>query len=352
METKVIRTADVDVERYKKAAAAIASRDNCDIFLYNGEIQRRSDLDFILTIHANRKHDGCKLLLITHGGDPDAAYKMARYLQEKYKAFELLLAGMCKSAGTLLATGAHGLIFSPYGEMGPLDVQLIKEDKVTGMHSGLNISEALAAMEKATFNTYLRMITNLFRASGGVISFGTATKAAADVVGAMYGPIFAQFDPEDIGNRTRSMRIAADYGKRLDGFTQNMKPDAIKKLAETFSSHSFVIDFREARALFKNVREADQLELELISALGECARWPVSTPKSEPLIECLSAPEGEGDAATQLQTDRPGPDGPDRAAARRAGAKAGAKARRTRRGDGRRPSPPNVQLPSGERGGG
>lgn len=259
-----------------------------------------------------------------------------------------MLPGLCKSAGTLIAAGAHGLIFSPYGELGPLDVQLVKEDKFTALHSGLNISEALAAMEKQSFNTYLRTISNLFRLSGGAVSFATTTKAAADMVGAMYGPIFGQFDPEDIGNRTRSMRIAADYGKRLDGFTQNMKPDAIRKLAETFSSHSFVIDLREARALFKNVREADPLELELIGALGECARWPVPTPKSEPLIDCLSAPEGDtSHEPTQPKAAGKGPNGPNRAPPRGTGSKTVVKPGRSRRpggGHNGRIAPSDVQV--------
>lgn len=337
MGNQIATMDELDVPKMKGIAAEISSRDKCDLFLYNGDIQRHSDLEFMLQVEKNKKHDLCKLVLVTNGGDPDAAYKMARYLQDKYKRFELVLFGTCKSAGTLMATGAHGLIFSPYGELGPLDVQLVKEDKVMGMQSGLNIAEALASMEKTSFNTYLRHVSNLFRASGGVISFTTATKAAADVVSAMYGPIFAQFDPEDIGNRTRSMRIAADYGKRLDGYTGNVKPDAVRKLAETFSSHSFVIDLREAKALFKDVRPADKLELSLAEALGECARWPVQTPKSEPLIDCLSAPPEVTNATTQPEAQGNRPNGKDRAAAGGAGREANPKPSRSRRqrGDGR-----------------
>jgi Serine dehydrogenase proteinase len=282
---------DVDPAKAGKLAREISARDKCDIFIYNGEIARSVDLDFVISVNTHRKHDACRLILVTNGGDPDAAFKISRYLQDKYRHFEILIPGLCKSAGTLIAIGAHGLIFTPYGELGPLDVQIFKEDKISAMHSGLNISEAMSAMEKAAIATYLKLMSSMFRSSGGVVSFATAAKAASDMVAGMYGPVFGQFDPEDVGGRTRSMRIAADYGKRLDSYAHNTKPDAIRKLAETYSSHSFVIDRMEASALFKSVREADPLELELVGALGNCARWQVASGKNEHVIDCLSHQE-------------------------------------------------------------
>ena len=87
METKVKGMDDLDVAKSKKIAAQVATRDKCDVFLYNGDIQRKSDLEMMLQINGNKKHDNCKLILITHGGDPDAGFKIARYLQERYKRF-------------------------------------------------------------------------------------------------------------------------------------------------------------------------------------------------------------------------------------------------------------------------
>lgn len=280
--------ADYDRSSATKIAGEISVRDQCDIYIYNGPIDRVSDLIFIRNVHKNKRFDKCRLVLTTNGGDPDAAYKMSRYAQEKYNKFELLLGGMCKSAGTLIAIGAHELILSPYGELGPLDIQVPKEDKLLS-HSGLNISEALQALERRAFTTYLKLIGDIFKSSGGVVSFQTASKSASDVLSALYAPIFAQFDPEDIGGRTRSMRIASEYGKRLDALSRNMKPDAVRKLAETYQSHGFVIDRAEAKHLFKNVRDADKLEVELLEALDGCSRWQLRNSGQEPIIECLSS---------------------------------------------------------------
>jgi hypothetical protein len=278
---------ELNAEAVQSCARKLADQKTCDVFLYHGDIERSSDLAFINCVYSTKSRDGCILVLTTNGGDPDAAYKISRYLQEKYKRFEVLVAGTCKSAGTLVAIGATGLIFTPYGELGPLDVQIVEEDKISHLHSGLNISEALQTLERRALQTYMRMIQNIMQSSGGIVTFQTASKSAADVLSALYAPIFGQIDPEDVGGRTRSMRIAADYGKRLDAASTNMKPGAITKLAETYSSHSFVIDKAEATALFKNVRDADPLELELVEALGSYARWTAQNLQS-PLVQCLS----------------------------------------------------------------
>jgi len=55
----------------------------------------------------------------------------------------VLVSGPCKSAGTLLAIGANELAFTPYGELGPLDIQLTKVDKFQQQESGLMISDSL-----------------------------------------------------------------------------------------------------------------------------------------------------------------------------------------------------------------
>jgi ClpP class serine protease len=120
-----------------------------DVFLYNGGIERREDLRFIEFVAENQKHDDLLLLLVTPGGNPDAAYKIGKYIQSKYANFTCFIPGLCKSAGTLLAIAANELVFAPYGELGPLDVQLTKTDDLFGQESGLNISEAFRTVETA-----------------------------------------------------------------------------------------------------------------------------------------------------------------------------------------------------------
>ncbi len=248
-----------------------------DVFLYNGEIKRGGDAKFIDFVFSEKKFDECLLILVTPGGSPDAAYKMARYLQGKYSKFTVMISGLCKSAGTLLAVGAHEIVFMPYGELGPLDVQMAKTDNLAGMESGLNISEAFLSLEARARETYSNMITDIIGSSGGVVSFQTASHAATEIISALYGPIFNRIDPEEVGSRSRAMRIGEDYGKRLNEKYSNLKPEALETLSQTYSSHGFVIDRLEACQLFQRIREPSEAERSIVQKLGSLARHPQST---------------------------------------------------------------------------
>ncbi|MCF6199816.1 MAG: hypothetical protein L3J67_10565 [Hyphomicrobiaceae bacterium] len=184
-----------------------------DWFIYNGAIERGRDLEFINLVCEKHASENCVLLLVTSGGDPDAAYKMGRYLQSKYETFSVLIPGFCKSAGTLLAIGANELIFTPYGELGPLDIQMAKSDQIAGMESGLNISEAFRALEERARQTYHRLTIEIINSSDGIVSFQTASHAAIEILSSLYGPIFSSIDPEEVGSRSRAMRIGEDYGQ-------------------------------------------------------------------------------------------------------------------------------------------
>lgn len=246
-----------------------------DVYLYNGAIERKADLQFIQTVANEKASENCLVIMVSPGGNPDAAYKMARYLQHKYESFSVLISGMCKSAGTLFAIGAKEVIFTPYGELGPLDIQLTKTDHIAGLESGLNISEAFDALEGRARDTFVGLTIEIISNSGGVVSFNTAAHAASEIVGSIYGPVFARIDPEEVGSRSRAMRIGEDYGKRLNLKWNNLKSEALDLLSQTYPSHGFVIDFLEASSLFNNTRLANEAELALVDGLGELARHPL-----------------------------------------------------------------------------
>lgn len=245
-----------------------------DVFIYNGEIERFSDLQFIEYVNKEKTSDKALLILVTPGGSPDAAYKIGRYFQHRYEDFSIFVPGYCKSAGTLLAIAANEIIFTPYGELGPLDVQMAKTDHIAGLDSGLNIGEAFVALEGRAKATFHRVVAEIIGGSGGIVSIHTASRSASDIVSALYGPIFAKFDPEEVGSRARAMRIGEDYGKRLNGKFNNLKPQGLQTLAQTYSSHGFVIDIDEAQLLFHRVRLANVFEKRLVEFLGNRCRVP------------------------------------------------------------------------------
>lgn len=256
----------------QELAAKVAEL-SADFFIYNGPINRGAVLNAIETINRMKVHDNAILLLVTNGGDPDAAFKIARYFQLRYQRFTVLIAGVCKSAGTLLAIGAHELAFTPFGELGPLDIQMTKVDRFEQMQSGLVITDALNTLEERAMELVFKTTSSLIADNQGMVSFTAATQVAIESMKAVYAPVLARLDPEEIGTRSRAMRIAQDYGKRLDAVSKNTNPDTLRLLAETYSSHSFVIDHIEAANLFRNVREATAVEKAVVLALKQFARY-------------------------------------------------------------------------------
>jgi len=248
-----------------------------DVFLYSGDINRGADLNFIKFVSEEQKSKELTLVVSTPGGSPDAAYKIGRYLHLKYSKIKVFVPGLCKSAGTLLAIAADELIFSPYGELGPLDIQMMKTDNIASMDSGLNISEAFLALEKRSKETFHDLIAEIVASSGGAISFHTASHSASEILASLYGPIFGSIDPEEVGSRARAMRIGEDYGKRLDMKYQNLKHNALHGLSRTYSSHGFVIDKEEACEIFHRVRDANETEKALVEKCGMVCRHPAQT---------------------------------------------------------------------------
>lgn len=271
-----------------------------DVFLYNGGIERTQDLRFVEFIAENKQHDDLLLLLVTPGGNPDAAYKIGKYIQSRYANFTCFIPGLCKSAGTLLAIGATDLVFSPYGELGPLDVQLTKTDDLFGQESGLNISEAFRTVEDRAKRTFHNLIGEIIQSSGGVVSFQTASHCASEIVASLYGPIFGRIDPEEVGSRARAMRLGEDYGIRLNQKFSNLKEDALERLSQSYSSHGFVIDAEEACALFNRVRMAEQIEQRLVHELSHKARFPGAEVTIENHTALFQAYASE---AHQMETD-------------------------------------------------
>ena len=277
----------MNLDEAKKAAEIFSFKNDADVFVYNGTITRANVLYVMDELQKNISRKKMLLVLTTYGGDPHAAFKISRYIQDHYDHFALFVAGFCKSAGTLFAIAANELIFAPFGELGPLDIQMAKPDHFQ-FDSGLVIGESLDTLERRACETFKRMFEEVMSEQQGLISVNSALHAASELTKAVYAPIMARIDPEEIGVRQRALRITLDYGTRLAVKSQSTKQNALRNLAEKYSSHSFVIDKQEAASLFRATRGANKEEMDLIYALGSTAR--IETGSGPPLFTVLSKP--------------------------------------------------------------
>ncbi|MCY4369615.1 MAG: serine dehydrogenase [bacterium] len=64
------------------------------------------------------------LMLNTLGGDGEVAVRMARSAQDRCRQLTVIVPDRAKSAGTLLAMGAHSILMGPTSDLGPVDPQL------------------------------------------------------------------------------------------------------------------------------------------------------------------------------------------------------------------------------------
>ncbi len=252
------------------------------------------------------KRKNVVLILVTYGGSPHIAYRIARCLQQRYERVTVFISGVCMSAGTLITLGATDIIMSDHGRLGPLDVQVYTPDELFEYGSGLAVTEAMDSLEQKAFETFEDTLLELKMQSRGQITSKTAMEIATNLTTGLFRPIYEQIDPLRLGEIAREMRVAEEYGTRLASVSQNLKRDTLRKLVAGYSSHSFVIDRQEAEQLFENIRRPTLEEDSLADVLEELSREPYTLgptePYPKPLVFYLSTPlkkEGKGDYGAQ-----------------------------------------------------
>ena len=83
------------------------------------------------------KADTLLLMLVTYGGDAHCAFRLAATIKRHYKQLIVFVPHICKSAGTLVCLAADELVLAANGELGPIDVQIKKEDAFADRSSGI-----------------------------------------------------------------------------------------------------------------------------------------------------------------------------------------------------------------------
>ncbi len=237
-----------------------------DVYVYFGAINRQGYQNICGQLKA-KSRDKAILILATNGGDPNAGYRIARAFVHTYgeSNFTIMVPTSCKSAGTLMCIGASGLVISDAGELGPLDIQVNKPDEMFQNSSGLDILQAIDYLENAALTSFRKALVDINRGSG--VSTKTAAGIADGLIGSLYQPIVSQIDPIRLGEMQRAINIAQKYGERLDAYHGNLRKDALRKLIWEYPAHEFVIDRKEAKELFHNVREPNQAEQEICDYL-------------------------------------------------------------------------------------
>lgn len=190
------------------------------------------------------------MILETAGGDPDAAFRIARALGFHYQHVHALIPRYCKSAGTLIALGASALYMDDRSELGPLDMQVTRGDEIGAMRSGLEQTTAASILLAQYMDAFKVSLADM---SDAGLSTKAASEIAANLAAKLIRPLAEQVDPHRMAEMHRAVSIAHAYGQRLAERGGNIGQEALAELVSNYPSHSFVIDRKEARSLFRRV---------------------------------------------------------------------------------------------------
>ncbi|MDX7898430.1 SDH family Clp fold serine proteinase [Aeromonas media] len=281
-----------DIESTTLAESNVAQEPSeffdCDVISYYGVIDKVGYINLSEIIEgkilSDTKSKDVILVLVTPGGDPDAGFRIGRALNHHYEKVTILIPDICKSAGTLIAVAANELIIGDLGELGPLDIQLRKTDEIGELTSTLDIFKSITELQNRTLDCFRHYVTDIKYGSG--IGTKLASEIASNLTKAVISPISAQIDPIKIGEHHRALQIAKQYAYRLNECADNLQHNALKRLVEGYPCHSFVIDRREARKIFKRVKGTETPEEE---GLYRLARHYLNKKFEEPhfyLTEC------------------------------------------------------------------
>jgi hypothetical protein len=279
---------------------------DADFLIFNYEILPPIDMYFINAVAKRNARTNVYLILTTEGGNADSAYRMMRFLQSQYEKITVVVAGWCKSAGTLMCIGAHGIMMGHTGELGPLDVQIVKVDEMDEQKSGLVAEAAFEKLQQEAFKFFMQFVRDI-----GSTEYRVTLKTASDIATKMtvgvVQPIIEKLEPVTIGEDYRSNRLAQAYAERLNTHSNNLRSreiDALENLLHGYPSHGFVIDATEARQLFKVVEPFSDEIADVVRYAGRDAIVPRNRRSDQsPRLEFLNAQVQDGQQAEEISPD-------------------------------------------------
>lgn len=261
-----------ELQRWSAAISAAADAYDADIYFYSGGIYDAGLGGLISEVAKHKQRNNALLILVTNGGLANVGYQIARLFQKAYgNNFTIFCPSRCKSAGTLVALGASKIIMDQFSELGPLDVQLFKQNEIMSRKSGLLARSSFDALADAAFELYERLMIGITLKSQGNVNFQLASDVSAKMSAKMMSGVYSQINPDIVGSEKRDLEVAKAYGDRLIVCSENASSETVHALVYNYPSHDFIIDDDEARELFINVEFPNDALYEVVGFLGEAA---------------------------------------------------------------------------------
>ena len=189
--------------------------------------------------------DKVVLLIDSPGGDAKAAYQLAKMLRRHWQTFEAYVPRYAKSAATLLCLGAEEIVMSGSAELGPLDVQVMGEDR-EGFVSALDELQALDrlnAFAQEAVDKHMQLLVNR-----SPMKIRTLLPEVHSFVSSMVRPLFEKIDVVHYTRMSRLLKVAEEYAYRLlvPKYSHEAAKAIARRLVHDYPEHGFFIDSVEA----------------------------------------------------------------------------------------------------------
>ena len=197
------------------------------------------------------------VLLESPGGDGGAAFKLASLLKKHCGGFSVIVPYYAKSAATLFSLGADKIIMSRFAEFGPLDVQIIDQEKEK-QFSALEVVQAIERLNSEAMRAVDQQMLFWLRRSRKKVD--TLLPLATHFVSELLQPLFDKIDTVYYTGMARSLKVAEDYAVQLlvkHGINLDEAQRIADKLTNTYSEHGYIIECDELNRIgLKDVEEA------------------------------------------------------------------------------------------------
>ena len=90
--------------------------------------------------------------------------------------------------------------------------------------------EALTTLRSPSFEMFEANLVDLKMHSAGSVTLKTAMDIASRLTVGLFEPMYEQIDPMRLAEDGRLVKIALEYGARLDRIADNLKSGALEKL--------------------------------------------------------------------------------------------------------------------------
>jgi hypothetical protein len=203
------------------------------------------------------------VVLDTYGGSLDSAFKTVLFLSRFAERIRVFVPRRAKSAGTLIAIGAHELKMSPFAELGPLDTQIVDPRNPTELVSALDCYQSVDYVRAFGLTTLRRTLVALAKEMQTGIPLSELVNTAEHLSTGSITSMLSQIKALDFGGWGRTLKIGELYAKSLltrVGYTPAEAGRIAYQLVYGYTHHPFPIDLNEAARVGLRPQNMDEQE--------------------------------------------------------------------------------------------